>query len=626
MELISKNINGPVAVIDMGSNGIRFGIVSQLSRHLPVSYEERAPISLLEAQDENKTIPPETIEEVIDSFLRFKTICVEAKVPTENIFVLATEATRVASNAKEFMDRIFEATGWNVRLLSKQEEALISASGIVGSFYSVNGLTSDCGGGSVELSTCYISRESNAMNGVKVSDKPISLPYGALALKKRLEKCENNFDRQLIYDEIIQNIQQALEEVNPPSELKSDDGYEIYMSGGSFRALGYLSMARKSLKVRKEDGKEHATRRYFYPIPMINGYSISGKALKKLVGKYKDKNPDDVARQIQAFRVSKRRARMVPAVCFLVSAMLEVIPIKCVHFSEGGVRQGLCYQMLPENEKRKDPLFTGVQAYSANSEFTLSDEEFQALYDTLKKALPAPYLDHNHPLQLHRLLPAAIYLANLTSHYPKESRAYVSFHMPLPSGQLANIPGLTHKERATLAIILAYKQGGAVPDPIFYNVLGLVGKKGISVCKYLGRVMEFVYTVSPLHPGIGLLKSGITLKASTLDELSNYDSELTSNNEDEPVLQVKYNSDGEINDNDSGDNYNNNNKNGTSLYPTVKLLVQVPSSSSHLLNAPAMKSLFEELDEKIKARKYDLDEENNQLKCPTLFSVHVDYI
>jgi retrograde regulation protein 2 len=72
------------------------------------------------------------MDQVITSFLRFKTLCENAHVELSNVRVIATEATRVAANAKVFLDKIMEATGWKVSLLSKQEEALISASGIVG--------------------------------------------------------------------------------------------------------------------------------------------------------------------------------------------------------------------------------------------------------------------------------------------------------------------------------------------------------------------------------------------------------------------------------------------------------------------------------------------------------------
>jgi retrograde regulation protein 2 len=122
----------PFGVVDMGSNGIRFSIVSALARHLPVAYEERAPIALLDAQGDERIVPAEVIEQVITSFLRFKKLCQDAKVELQNIHVIATEATRVAKNGDEFLQKIFEATGWTVSLLSKQEEALISASGIVG--------------------------------------------------------------------------------------------------------------------------------------------------------------------------------------------------------------------------------------------------------------------------------------------------------------------------------------------------------------------------------------------------------------------------------------------------------------------------------------------------------------
>ncbi|CAO3578009.1 unnamed protein product [Absidia cylindrospora] len=630
---------GPIAIIDMGSNGIQFGIVSTLSRHLPVTYEERAPISLLEVQGEDKMIPPDTIEQVVNSFRRFKALCEDAQVPDSNIRVIATEATRVAANAKEFLDAIYQATGWSVKLLSKQEEALISASGIVESFYSVKGLTSDCGGGSVELS--YVISGPNNDNGFQAAQQPVSLPYGAMALKKRLAQCGTKDERHALYDEVKTALQQALHDTQPPDAIQHDDGYEIYMSGGGFRALGYLSMARKSHKV---SGNNDYTRQPDYPIPMINGYTISGKALKKLVHRYNNKKADDVVRQVQGFRISRRRAEMMPAICFLVSAMVEVIPIRRVHFSEGGVRQGICYQMLAAHEQSKDPLFSSVKMYTSSSDFALRDEEFDAIYDILKDALPEPYLDPNHPLQLCRLLPAAIYLANLTSHYPKESRAYVAFHMSLPSGPLANVPGLTHKERATLAILLAYRQGGAVPDPIFYKVQSLVGKKGISVCKYLGRVMELVFAVSPLQPGIGLIRSGLTFKTIAAEDEANNDSDDGINYDQDGATLQQYeqhsrqhmdrdkddsgNADDDDDEGDGeGDDNDDDNGNETTtiknFYPPMKLCIQLPPDPSILLNAPAIMSLMEKLDKKVNTRKFDMDGEEKKIKCPSLFSVDV---
>lgn len=132
ISLFDETMKAPFGVVDMGSNGIRFGIVTALTRHLPVIYEERAPISLLEAQGEDHCIPKEIIEQVIASFLRFKTICRHEGVNQANVKVIATEATRVALNSEEFLERIYSATQWKVTILTKEQEAVISSMGIVG--------------------------------------------------------------------------------------------------------------------------------------------------------------------------------------------------------------------------------------------------------------------------------------------------------------------------------------------------------------------------------------------------------------------------------------------------------------------------------------------------------------
>lgn len=628
MTAVDENFKAPFGVVDMGSNGIRFGIVSALARHLPVAYEERAPIALLDAQGDDRIIPPDVIDQVITSFLRFKKLCQDANVELQNVRVIATEATRVALNAKEFQDKIFAATGWTVSLLSKQQEALISASGIVGSFNHVNGLTMDLGGGSVEVSYVMTSaiceeikevvttdgtqhRESN----IRVSPHPVSLPYGAAALKRRLARCESEKDMNILYDELVLELKKAHDQGQLPKFLLNKDGYKVYMSGGGFRALGYLSMAVKAHNTLVP--RKTTNRKRMYPIPIINGYSITGSELGQLAKHYKYKKPQDLIKKLKVFRVSKRRASMIPASCFLVCAILEVFKVRRVYFSEGGVRQGFCYQLLSPEEKKKDPLLEGVKAYAAQSEFSLSQTEFDAIYSILLNALPEPYMDPLHPLQLHRLLPAAIHLSNLTSHYPKETRAFVAFHMPLAGGPLANVPGLTHRERAILSVLLAFRQGGAVPDPIFYSIQALVGRKGISVCKYVGRLMELVFAVSPLHPGVGLIESGLSFTTIITDmDLASND-----NNENDECNTSSSDDDSEDDDDEYGEDDIDDEEAG--YFPSMQLVINLPVLDSPLVDAPAVMSVIESLDKKVKSKKFDMDEERRSLKCPNLFSIEI---
>ncbi|OBZ90379.1 Retrograde regulation protein 2 [Choanephora cucurbitarum] len=584
----TAGIKAPFGVIDMGSNGIRFGIVTALARHLPVAYEERAPISLLEAQGNQHFIPDETIEQVIMSFLRFKTICQHEDVDPDNVKVIATEATRIAINSKEFLDKIKQATGWTVAILSKEQEALISSMGIVGTFYRVNGLTMDLGGGSLELSYVTPNKQSplaeeRPKKRIKTCTSPISLPFGAVVMRDRLIKCSGKKkQKKKLFENLVEQITKAKDAANIPGYLRNHDGYTLYMSGGGFRALGYLSMALSQT---------------IYPIPIISGYRITGDQLMAMADKYKDCDPDKLVEELKVFRISKRRTRMIPAICFLVSAILKVFQIKEIFFSEGGVRQGICYHMLSSSEQSKDPLLEGVKAYVSPLPHALSTEEFNAFFKILKDALPPLYLSPDHPLQLFRLLPAAVHLGNLTTHYPKETRAFVAFHMPLAGGPLSNVPGLLHHERAVLALILAYRQGGEVPDPVFGAIENMIGKYGVSVCKYIGRLMEIMFMISPRQPGLGLIESGVQFclsypNSSDEDCLTPLPSPLT------PDTQQ--------------------------YYTSCCLEIVMPKESNPMLEAPAVISVIESMDKKIQPKKFDMDQESEGLDASVrLFSVSI---
>ncbi|GAA5814631.1 hypothetical protein MFLAVUS_008130 [Mucor flavus] len=598
-----ETIEAPFGVVDMGSNGIRFGIVTSLSRHLPVAYEERAPISLLEAQGDEHFIPQETIDQVITSFLRFKTICKHEGLDPNNVKVIATEATRIASNSKQFLDSIYTATNWKVDILTKEQEAIISSMGIVGSFYKVNGLTMDLGGGSCELSYVTSNNLSSSplssprpTKRLKTSSSPVSLPYGAAILRKRLLKCEDHpKKKKKLYQEIIDQVTIAKSTTNIPGHLKDHDGYTLYMSGGGFRALGYLSMAftnHTSVSNHQVKTKKKMT----YPIPIISGYSMTGDELIELVDQFKDRDPEDLVNELKVFRISKRRTRMIPATCFLVSAIMKVIKIKQIYFSEGGARQGICYHMLPISEQLKDPLLEGVKSHVSHLPHALSQTDFDTVFKVLKDAIPPLYLYPDHPLQLHRLIPAALHLANLTTHYPKETRAFVAFHMPLASGPLANIPGLLHSERAILALILAYRQGGEVPDPAFNAIEDMIGKYGVAVCKYVGRLMEIIFLISPRQPGLALLESGIQFKLIRPE----------SSDEEEDGISPPVT------------------PNSRQFYSASTLQIIFPAKPSFMLEAPAVISVIENMDKKIQPKKFELDQEIQGLDSTVkLFSVSI---
>jgi retrograde regulation protein 2 len=55
----------------------------------------------------------------------------------------------------------------------------------------------------------------------------------------------------------------------------------------------------------------------------------------------------------------------------------------------------------------------------------------------------------------------------------------------------------------------------------------------------------------------------------------------------------------------------------------MQLQITLPERHSPLVDAPAVMSVIESLDKKIKSKKFDMDEDRRPLKCPALFSVEV---
>ncbi|RMJ20806.1 retrograde regulation protein 2, partial [Aspergillus sp. HF37] len=113
------------AVVDIGSNGIRFSITDlspSTARTLPTLYHDRAGISLYDAQfagdadrGKRRPIPDEVIDRAVVRLARFKLVCRDFGVSDANVHVLATEAVRAAPNGDGFRERVRDGThGWAV--------------------------------------------------------------------------------------------------------------------------------------------------------------------------------------------------------------------------------------------------------------------------------------------------------------------------------------------------------------------------------------------------------------------------------------------------------------------------------------------------------------------------------
>ncbi|KAI9727311.1 MAG: hypothetical protein M1828_006930 [Chrysothrix sp. TS-e1954] len=469
-----ESANHLFAVVDMGSNGIRFSI-SDLSpptaRNLPTIYQHRSSISLYDVQyagTVKRPIPDDTIEAVRWEFLNFKSICEDFGV--QNVRVLATEATREALNAAAFTRSLEVGTGWIIEVLSKEDESRYGALGIASSCFPYGkGLVIDLGGGSVQLSWL----ETQSGNVKSSASGCVSLPYGAAALTRRMRESDKDGGQTVpdLAKEIIDALVKAWSQIEssaPPDFF--GDGLVLYLSGGGFRGWGHLLMSKKNPDQP-------------YLINAVGGLHLRGLDFHSFI----HSKPHQSSLLESPFRVSKRRAAQLPAVNLLAECLELALPdIGAVRFVQGGVREGATFDLLPQAVRAEDPLVSATRQYRPPSH--------TKLLALLQGAVPVAY-----PGTLISCLPAFVNVMYHHRSYSKDTVTSAALRS-MTSGPWADVHGITHLQRAMLALLLCERWGGKLPaidQALFVGMQQLIESPAAWWCRYIGRVAALIGDVYP---------------------------------------------------------------------------------------------------------------------------------
>ncbi|RDW88002.1 putative transcription regulator RTG2 [Coleophoma cylindrospora] len=486
-----KHLRG---IVDMGSNGIRFSVTNlapPASRILPTLISYRLDIGLYDAQYDPVTgeqipIPDEITDAIVAALLRFRVICKDLKVAEENIRVIATEATRTAINSAQYRKDIKKATDFDVEMLGKEEEGYVGALGVASGFSEVSGLVMDLGGGSMQITWLKLHK-----GHLSISPKgSVSFPYGAAALTRKLAslrkgKSEEEGDVEVakFRAEMKFNFIKAYQDLEIPTDMvekaKAEGGFPLYLSGGGFRGWGYLLLYLSQIHGRH------------YPISLINGFSADQSSFED-VEKLKK-----VARQAEKiFRVSDRRRQQVPAVAFLVNVVAEALPhgIKVAHFAQGGVREGALFRELDPKVRNHDPLEVATKGFATES----ADE----ISDLIQAAIPKPSEAGGRaaPKSVDKhMIHAFANILYVHSPMSKETASTAALYTT-STGLMATTHGVSHSDRALLALMLEERYEGELPprDAEFkLSLQDLLTSEEVWWTMYLGAVGRVVTKVYP---------------------------------------------------------------------------------------------------------------------------------
>lgn len=286
------------AVIDIGSNTVRLSVFSIQEQEIKPMFSRKNMASLISYVDENGSLTDRGIKKAISVLSGFKKIIENTKI--ENVFVIATASFRNICNSKQVVDAIKENTGFEVVIISGEEEGTC---GFIGAAYNVNvdsGLLVDIGGGSTEFVFYKDKKIYNAY----------SIPMGSLSLY-------SNHVAELIptkeeYKRIKRYVREQLGTIDPgeaPTAI-------LCGVGGTTRA---------ACKLVND----------YFDLPLTNR-SLDQNQLKKLLKSfYHDK--DGVERILRV--VPDRIHTIIPGMIIL-RTIAKYYDCKEIVISEYGVREG----------------------------------------------------------------------------------------------------------------------------------------------------------------------------------------------------------------------------------------------------------------------------------------------
>lgn len=209
--------HGRSAVIDIGSNSVRLAIFAAPAPDHRRLVNEKAMCRLVEGLDQTGKLSPTGVTMALDAIGGW--VALAESLQVDSVQLVATAAVREASDGKQFTALLEGRTGHPVQILSGEDEATMSACGILSAFdavASLEGLIVDLGGGSLEL--------VELQSGVELG-RLVSLPLGHIRLCRRSAGDLSKLDGL---------ITAGLADV---SWLRTSEGRKIFLAGGAFRQL-----------------------------------------------------------------------------------------------------------------------------------------------------------------------------------------------------------------------------------------------------------------------------------------------------------------------------------------------------------------------------------------------------
>jgi exopolyphosphatase / guanosine-5'-triphosphate,3'-diphosphate pyrophosphatase len=448
--MVRRHDLSSVAVVDIGSNSVRLVVYEGATRSPTPLFNEKVLCGLGRTLASTGRLAADAIPRALRALRRFRALI--DQMGARKVEIIATAAVREALNGPEFVAQAERVLDMPITVLTGTQEAELAAWGVVSGIHNADGIAGDLGGGSLELVDVRGGELAQAA----------TLPLGGLRL----------------IDASGGNLKKAREIVD--SELAKIDwldkgrGRDFYAIGGTWRALARLHMVQTS-----------------YPLSVMHNYRIEAADALKFASLLDQQSQSSLA----GIRdISSARRETIPYGALVLERLLRLMKPKAVVASVFGIREGLVYSLLSEEERRKDALIAACDDLARRRSRSV-DSAYELCFwtDALFRAPGLPETSEQR-----RLRHAACLLSDIGWQAHPDYRGIQSLNLVAHG----NFIGVDHPGRAFLALILYYRAEGNMKDELSQSLIELVDKDMLKRARILGAAFRAAHTVSAAMPGV----------------------------------------------------------------------------------------------------------------------------
>lgn len=436
-----------IGIIDIGSNSVRL-LLAEIGekKSIRIINELKEYVRLGDGLDKDNVLSEEKIDLAMKTLSTYKNICDSFKV--SEIIAVATEAVRRATNRSEFLIRA-KAIGLDIRVLTGTQEAYYDYFSTINSINVTNAILMDIGGASTEI---ILVKNRKLINS-------ISFPFGAITLTE-------HFQLNDILDEEKESslINYLNEKLNTLDWLKEADGFPLIGIGGSIRTVG---------KIQKKAVN--------YPLNLIHNYELN---YTDVLGIYESVKTKNNAQRKKIKGLSGDRADIFVGAAALVKTLMELCSIKALKISRNGIREGLLYSHICENDTPIDNILSfSIDNILFNHNMdSVHSKHIYKLFKSLSIELK-DLIDNDEDLD--NIIKTAAMLHDIGSNITYYFHHKHSLYMILNS----QIYGLSHRELVMSACIAANHRDDGLPIN-YQEYRAILSKEDLILIRKLGILLK----------------------------------------------------------------------------------------------------------------------------------------